>query len=236
MSEKTVLDLRKAGFFLLRAIAVLIFAPGLVQAQVGFERCGGLAVNFHEPFDYTSPADQERLQSLEWHHFTRDVEQLSGHEKCGGNRCGLAEDIDFTLRHYPNHYRALLSMVNYHVLGYDKSERPMRYTPECYFNRAFRFRPKDPILHMINGHYLAKTNEPEHALQKYKDALALAPNSAEAHYNIALLYVDRREYPLAREHAHTAYSLGFPLPGLRAKLERAGQWEEPEPGAPGNPE
>ena len=58
----------------------------------------------------------------------------------------------------------------------------------------------------------------------------LAPNSSEAHYNIGLMYTEMEEYPLAREHAQKAYSLGFPLPGLRSKLQRAGQWDESEKG------
>lgn len=234
-SEKQDLRRRKAGLSLC-AFAAVLLGPGFAHAQAAFEECGSLMVNWSDPFDYNNPADQQRLQALESHHFTRDVEQLWGHEKCGGNRCGLAGDIDFTLRHYPNHYRALLSMVNYHLRGYDQTDRKMRYTPECYFDRALRFRPKDPTLHMIFGHYLAKTGKAEQALTKYRDALAMAPNSAEAHYNIALLYIDRGDYVRAREHAHKAYSIGYPLPGLRARLERAGQWSEPAANPPGTPE
>lgn len=206
---------------------------GNAWAQVAAEECGELVVGkFHKPYDYNNPDDQSRLKALQTHHFTIDVERLWGHSKCGGNRCNLAVDIDFTLRHYPNHYRALLSMTNYHLRGYDKTLEEMPFTPRCYFIRALRFRPEDPVLYMLYGNYLAKTDEPEKALQKYKEALALAPESAEANYNIALLYVDRKEYALAREHAKKAYEFGFPLPGLRAKLERAGQWEEPDAGAP----
>ena len=82
---------------------------------------------------------------------------------------------------------------------------------------------------MINAHYLNKTGDKDGALQKYNEALKFAPNAAEAHYNLGLLYTDMGKYELAREHAHKAYSIGFPLPGLRAKLERAGQWNDPEP-------
>jgi hypothetical protein len=44
------------------------------------------------------------------------------------------------------------------------------------------------------------------------------------HYNLGLLYVDQMQYDLAREQAKQAYELGYPLNGLRARLERAGRW------------
>lgn len=208
-------------------ISVMFLASAVASAQNNFEDCGSLQNNFHDPFDYTN-YDPEHLQAVEGHHFTLEVETLVGHEKCGRDRCNLANDIDYTLRQYPNHYRALATMVNYHLRGYDKTLRPMRYTPTCYFDRAFRWRPGDPVLHMIFGHYLHKIGKSEQALQQYKEALALAPNSSEVNYNLGLLYAQMEEYALAREYAQKAYSAGFPLPGLRSILQRAGEWEEPQ--------
>jgi len=40
------------------------------------------------------------------------------------------------------------------------------------------------------------------------------------------LYADLKNYPLAREEARQAYKLGYPLPGLRNKLEKLGEWQE----------
>jgi Flp pilus assembly protein TadD len=108
----------------------------------------------------------------------------------------------------------------------------MRYTPECYFDRALRFKSTDSTVHMIYGYYLSKSGKPQEALQRYARALELSPDSAEAHYNVGLLYTDRKEYARAREHAKRAYELGFPLPGLRRKLERAGEWESQESAEP----
>jgi hypothetical protein len=56
----------------------------------------------------------------------------------------------------------------------------------------------------------------------------LMPDSAEAHYNLGLLYVRSGEYAEARTHAGRAYALGYPLPGLRDQLDRAGQWRSDE--------
>jgi len=87
-------------------------------------------------------------------------------------------------------------------------------------------------VHMIYGYFLSKTGEGDSALQHYIEAVELMPNSAEANYNLGLLYAETSNYPLARKHAYVAYDLGFPLPGLRRILERAGEWGAPENGEP----
>ena len=45
---------------------------------------------------------------------------------------------------------------------------------------------------------------------------------------MGLLYTDLKRYDDALRHAHRAYALGFPLPGLQRKLARAGKWRDPE--------
>lgn len=47
--------------------------------------------------------------------------------------------------------------------------------------------------------------------------------SAEINYTLGLLYFDRHDYVSARECATRAYSLGYPLPGLKNKLIGIGQ-------------
>jgi len=49
--------------------------------------------------------------------------------------------------------------------------------------------------------------------------------SAEINYALGLLYADRGAYASAMECAKRAYALGYPLPGLKKKLEKAGQWQ-----------
>lgn len=46
--------------------------------------------------------------------------------------------------------------------------------------------------------------------------------SAEINYFLGLVLFDLKDYATAREYARKAYSLGYPLPGLRDKLARAG--------------
>lgn len=206
---------------------VLSQLPVAARAQWAAD-CGSLE-HINGPFDYTSAADRaERLAIVEQYHFTREVEQLRGHNKCGNNRCQLAGDINYTLMAFPNHHRALLSMARYHLEGLNKTEGRMRFSAECYFDRAIRFRPNDATVHMIFGSYLYKVGDHATALKEFEKAVELAPDSAEANYNLGLAYADAKEYPKAREHARQAYELGFPLQGLKAKLKRVGEWEDDE--------
>ena len=59
------------------------------------------------------------------------------------------------------------------------------------------------------------------------DAEKKAPDHPNLAYNIGLLQVDLKRYDAALTYAHRAYQAGFPLPGLRDKLKRAGVWREP---------
>jgi tetratricopeptide (TPR) repeat protein len=66
--------------------------------------------------------------------------------------------------------------------------------------------------------------------KRYGDARAIleegdtrtSGDSAEINYFLGLVLVDQKDYPTAREYARKAYTLGYPLPGLRDKLARAG--------------
>jgi hypothetical protein len=56
--------------------------------------------------------------------------------------------------------------------------------------------------------------------------LSLDPQSAEANYNLGLLYAEQQDYAPAMKHAAAAYGAGYPLMGLRRKLEKVGAWRE----------
>lgn len=183
------------------------------------DSCGELK-NFIGPVDYRTGKDS--LEVVEIHHFTAQVEQLRA-----GITGPLGGDIDYTLRASPNHPRALMAMMR---LGEkEKTERPLgaRYSVACYFDRAIRFRADDPTVRMIYGTYLAKRKDSSEALRQLEMAEQLAADNANLHYNLGLVYFDLGKYEEALQHAHTAYRLGFTLPGLRNKLEGAGRWRAP---------
>lgn len=206
-----------------------------VQAQVSAELCGSLK-NGYGPFDYRgnpnplSPSDgsplESKLRLVEGAHFTARVEQLIG-AKSGGGSGPPGGDIDYTLRAFPNHHRALLSVMRYGEQK--KSFKPVGlfYDVECYFERAIRFQPEDNIVRMIYTTFLTKNNRKPEAMQQLKVILQSAKDNAFTHQNVGLLYFDLGEHQLALTQAHKAIELGLNRPDLREKLQATGQWVEP---------
>jgi len=207
-------------------IAFLIFTNS-ASAQYVSQECGSLDNGFG-PFDYTDPSHLvkqpgetiSKREIVERVHFTREVENLiSGFEV----RDPLA-DLDYTLRAFPNHHRALSSMANYHILK--KTQKLDGYSIDCWFERAITFRSDDALVRVVYAIYLIKTGKNEKALVQYQDAVKLQPDSADAQYGIGLMYTNMGNYDLAFEHADRAYELGYPLPGLRNRLIKAGAWKQ----------
>jgi tetratricopeptide (TPR) repeat protein len=133
-------------------------------------------------------------------------------------------DLDFILRHWPNHGPALEALIRYDLAG----GRPFGYDgTQCYLARAQDFVPDDRNVMLARAYYFFKKGDKRSALAEYQNVLALDPESADAHYNLGLLYFEMSDFEKARAHARAAYAKGYPLPGLRRKLERAGQWDAP---------
>ena len=81
------------------------------------------------------------------------------------------------------------------------------------------------------GIYLTRKGKNNDALKKLDEAMALGVPSPNIDYNIGLAYAGLGQYEKALVSAHRAYASGFPLPGLRNKLKRAGKWRDaPPPG------
>jgi tetratricopeptide (TPR) repeat protein len=209
--------------FALASFAVLTLLNA--NAAQAFDECGELA-NAYGPYDYRTSRDQ--LAIVESVHFTPEVEALRS-----GSSSSLGGDIDYTLRASPNHPRALIAMAN---LGRKlNTDQPpgAKYTIPCYFDRAVRFADNDPMVRLVYGTYLARLNRQKDALEQLQLALKFDEGNANIHYNLGLIYLDLKDYPKAREHAQRAYALGFALPGLRKRLEEAGQWTPAQAAAGG---
>ncbi len=203
-----------------KRIGLIVFIALASQTAVAVlpDYCGSLE-NAYGPFDYTNPSHRaEMLPKVEGAHFTPSIEQLRF-----GKSGPVWAEISYTLRAFPNHHRALYAMMRYQ-LKLDKPVEPYRpgrnilYPIECYFLRAVEFKPSDSMVRMLFGMYFHKINKPQKALGRYKEALKLNPEQTEAYYNLGLLYFDLKNYDASREHADKAYSLGYPLKGLKNKL------------------
>jgi tetratricopeptide (TPR) repeat protein len=167
---------------------------------------------FYSYYD-RSTAAVRRLRNVEGHHMGKAVEHLEA------ERWDLAmRECDFMLRYFPDHPRALYLLSTASI----KAKTPERAEP--YFQAAFDLFPESATSHSVHGIFLHKRGKLSAAIKAYRDSLALDPGSAETHYNLGLSYMERGEYELANRHAQAAYSLGYPLPGLRDKLRSAGKW------------
>jgi tetratricopeptide (TPR) repeat protein len=173
------------------------------------------------PFDYRKASDGDKL-IVERKHFTRQVERL-----IRGESAWLGGDIAYTLRVFPNHARALAAMAKLARKEGTRTPREANWPVECWFLRAVTFAPDDALVRVVYGIELLADGSREEALQQLELARALSGEDANVHYNLGLAYFDVGNFERSLEHAHHAYRLGFPLPGLRDKLARTGKWRDP---------
>lgn len=178
--------------------------------------CGELK-NHYGPFDYrTRGSDQWAL--VEDAHFTDQVQN-----GIAGSTGSIGGDLDYTLRAIPNHPRALAVIGSVSIRTRTPQLPGAKYATECYFERAIRFVPDDGVVRAAYGNYLAATGKTARALDMFKAAAELAPDNPAISYNLGLLYMKSKDYDNAAKYANKAYSLGFPLPGLRNQLAQVGK-------------
>lgn len=183
--------------------------------------CGELT-NAYGPFDYTDSNDKKhKLPVVEQHHFNSNVEKL-----ISGQTGYLGGDLDYTLRAFPNHHRALVAIAKLALREKTRKPRGAQYSAECYFDRAIRFKPNDGAVRTIYSNHLMKLGKPDEALVQLKEAVNFQPENPNINYNLGLFYEQRKDYEQAKIYAKKAYELGFPLPGLKNKLMEAGKWED----------
>ena len=194
--------------------ALLLCASGAGAKQY----CGDLN-NAFGPHDYRDPPP-DALYLVESAHYTEEV--AAGVK---GNTGSIGGDLDYTLRAFPNHVKALTTMAN--VAARTKvSQLPgARYPVECYFERAVRFRPDDGTAWAAYGKYVYMYGKRSQALPLLEKAAELVPENASVNYNAGIAYFDAKRYDLAVKHAKKAYQMGFPLNGLRNMLVSAGKWD-----------
>jgi len=195
-----------------------MLAIGQLASAQQVPGCGELS-NAFGPFDYRDPvARDEPLYLVEKEHFTPDIENL-----IRGRSGPLIAELDYTLRAFPNHHRALNSVSRYALRGEARWTNPSVRSADCYFERAIAFRPDDENVRMLYANYLTKRGRRDDARRQYEAALKLAPTSPEINYNAGLFSISEGDLERARERARIAYEGGYPLPGLRKKIAEAEQ-------------
>jgi tetratricopeptide (TPR) repeat protein len=199
------------------AIAMLMLAVSGTANAAPY--CGDLK-NAYGPFDYSNRAFASNLEVVETHHFTEDVEKL-----VKGNTGPISGDLDYTLRAFPNHLRALSSLARLALR--DKATRfpNTHWSVECYFDRAVRFKPTDAGVRTIYGGYLFKLGRTDEALAQLHEAVRLQPDNGTANHNLGIIHFQNKDYEKAAVFTKKADALGFPLPGVKNKLIAMGKWD-----------
>ena len=207
------------------SVALLIAASAIsAAAQVSASTCGDLR-NGYGPYDYRS-ADQSQRFLVEQPHFSPNIEAL-----LRGNSGTLGGELDYTLRAFPNHPRALNAVMRYGEKMKSPQPGDLRYPVECYFERALRFRPDDHIARMLYAQFLTRNKRDAEAVYQLAVVADKAGDNAFTHYNLGLLYLDLQRHDEALAHAQRAYAQGFGRPELRQRLQSLGKWSEPQPAA-----
>ncbi len=217
----------RTTFFVLNV--ALLTGAALAQPVSG---CGNLE-NAFGPFDYrpdkyiyetTYGSHRARVRIVESAHFTIETEMLVSRKT--GLVVSPGADLSYTLRAFPNHHRALMTLI---ALGEkEKTDKPKDslYTVDCWFRRAVRWVPDDNVVRMIYSTYLTKANRLNEAEEQLDVAARQAGDNVFTHHNLGLVYLEMKMYDKALLHAKKTYELGMTIQTLKDQLKLAGKWPE----------
>lgn len=159
-----------------------------------------------------------------------------------GDNCGYWSDLDYTLRAFPNHPKALKMMADFlktHVScdsGRAASQsvldlaaeieagRWQGRTMEYYFETGIKFRPQYTETRVLYARALSDIGNRDQAVKVLEEALKLDPQSSSAHYELGTIQLAKGDKQSALAHARKAYQLGKPPAALRDQLVAAGIW------------
>ena len=196
--------------------------PALISALRA--QCGAPEYAAYGYYDYRDPGQQKLIQTANRHHFNENVQSLTK----GQTTERILPDLDYILKMLPNHYGALQTVSKYYLKGGRQDEFP---SADCYFYAALNAAPDDTTVKLLYASHLVKANRGEEGRAFLDAGVAEGEKSPEVRYNAGLLYADMKDFDRALREAHEAYRLGYPLPGLRRKLERLGVWKDAQPAA-----
>lgn len=200
--------------------------PSDVTPKVFEGECGDF-LGHYGPMDFRSAHPDDR-RIVERYHFDNEYAAfLRGKTTAntiGSSGLAVGSGFQYTLKSFPNHPTALYAMEQLGIRL--KSERlpGTQYPLECWFVRAFKITPDDPVVRAMYGIYLAnrrRTKEAIHNLEIADQALSDDPNMQ---YNIGLMNFKLGRFDQAQINSMRAEKLGFRLDGLEKLLKRSGHW------------
>lgn len=179
------------------------------------------ADNVHDYYGALTPQEEQLLKDNERVHLGKAISDLRSGKP---HRLRYAEaEFKYILAIWPNHPASLEGIA-------EIARKTGRYQlAEEYFQRAIRYFPGQSQTHALYGVYLYRIRQYERAVEQLEIAVSLDPQQSQNHYFLGLAYFAKGDYEESARHARKAYSLGYPLPGLRNKLRRKGFWNEKSP-------
>lgn len=207
----------------LALLTVLLFG-NVALAQSAESICGNPFQNHFGPWDYRT-ARKEDIKIVENAHFTAGVESMTRPKNTMLHE--IAQDVAYTLGVFPNHHRALLTMVRL-------SEKYKRDPPpgtnmslDCYFDRAIRFRPDDTVARSLYAQFLGKRKRKDEAIQHLEVAIKQAVDNPISQYTIGTVFLELGEFGRALAQAHKARAMGLEWRELEDILKASGRWKDP---------
>lgn len=195
---------------------------GAALILMGILQLGSLPTLAQYPtnVDYYAPrttgAEKEHLSVVTSYHLAPGQRDLAN-----GRYHSAVGHAEFILNHFTNHPQAL-SLLSEACLKW--KDPKCDATAEGRFQKAIARNPDAAPTYVVYAIHLHRKEHLKEAVEAYRRALELAPESVNAHYNLGLAYIDLKQYDLANQHAQKSYQLGAFLPGLRTRLEKLGKW------------
>lgn len=202
---------------------VLMFTRAMFFALAIFSAKQSLAVDTacprpepdgsYGPYDYITQKD--KLAIVEGAHFQTETATLVR------SKHGVIGDLGYTLHAFPNHHRALESLLELALQKNSTAIDGMTFTIPCYFIRASKFVPTDGMVNAIYANYLARIGQKDMAKSEADLAIKKTPNNPRVAYNIGLAYYYLGDYKTARVYSDMAKKLGSSAVGLDKLLSKS---------------
>lgn len=204
-------------------VCAVLMVSAAQAADTPNEACGSLASHYG-PFDYRK--DRDKLPIVENYHFTKKVEGLVG----GMSSRTPGGDLEYVLKTFPNHHRALVAVVRWSKLQGTQHPKDLKYSVDCHFERALRFKADDAVVRMLYANWLGDTDRRDEALRQLDQ---VEPgDSPLTVYNLGLVYAQLGGHEKALAWAHKAEAMGYMRPALRELLQKSGHWRDANPSSP----
>ena len=191
-------------------VALRLPSPGAYFLATSFNNLGAAYLALAKTYDTRHAG--ERAQAL--HHareaFEKSLQQESSVAVLGSlvnvsQQLGEASIFEAQLRKNlagnPNEFNSLYMLAELLSLE-DRYQESLEY-----FRRAEEQNKQSEVLRFNYAFALSKAGQAERAIEEYLQALRLDPIFHEAHYNLAMLYVQKADYDSAVRHLNAIVSL-----------------------------